>query len=61
MKKNNVLIGKHILPEHPVVIYLGASIFDDALKTQGVEVISVRWRPPREASLEIDALLKKYL
>jgi hypothetical protein len=53
-------VGK-ILPERPTFVYLGAPIFEDALRSQDVTLISTRWQPPREGSTEIDALLEKYL
>lgn len=53
-------IDKRILPDRTTILYIGAPIFNDALKMQNVEVAFVRWHPPREETSEINALLKKY-
>ncbi len=61
MTKNIRNTERRILPDRTTVIYIGAPIFNDALRMQDVEVAFVRWHPPREGTSEINALLKKFL
>ena len=41
------------------VINIGAKIFYDSLRDQGIEVIHVDWRPPAGGELELAKLLEK--
>jgi hypothetical protein len=44
-----------------VVVNIGAAVFEESLRRQGVEVVVVRWQPPREMSDDVAALLKDLL
>jgi hypothetical protein len=50
-----------LLGERQVVVNIGAAVFEESLRRQGVEVVVVRWQPPREMSDDVAALLKKLL
>jgi hypothetical protein len=39
------------------VVNVGLEIFEESLRTQGVQVVNVKWRPPREVSEDIKQLL----
>ena len=53
--------GLQILGEKTVVINIGLQTFEESLKNQEAEVVSVRWRPPRQNPADIEDLLKKML
>ncbi len=53
--------GLQILGALAVVINIGLQTFEESLKKQGAEVVSVRWRPPRQNPADIEDLLKKLL
>ena len=50
-----------LLGERQVVVNIGAAVFEESLRRQGVEVVVVRWQPPREMSDDVAALLKELL
>jgi hypothetical protein len=50
-----------LLGERQVVVNIGAAVFEESLRRQGVEVVVVRWEPPREMSDDVAALLKELL
>ena len=50
---------KSILKRKLKVINLGLEIFADDLKRQGVEVVSVDWKPPAGGDEELLRLLDK--
>ncbi len=43
------------------VINVGLEIFNDALKTQGVEVTQVTWQPPPKLEKEYEDILSRIL
>ena len=53
--------GLQILGEKAAVINIGLQIFEESLKKQSVQVVSVRWRPPRQNPADIENLLNKLL
>ncbi len=58
MKQSDVekLIGTKLK-----VINIGAKIFYDSLKDQGVKVIHVDWRPPASGEPDLAKLLEKLM
>ena len=50
-----------LLGKRHVVVNIGAAVFEESLRRQGVEVVVVRWQPPREMSDDVAALLKELL
>ncbi len=55
-KRADQLLGKK-----PVVVNIGLPTFAEALAKQGVEVITVRWSPPRQLAPDIKELLSHLL
>lgn len=43
------------------VLAVGASIFTESLKRQGVEVIEVDWSPPPELEKDLEDILSRML
>jgi hypothetical protein len=43
------------------VINIGLEIFNDALKSQGVDVVQVSWQPPPKLEKEYEDILSKML
>ena len=56
-KKNNK--DKTILAEKLKVINIGISTFADDLRSQGVDVVHVDWKPPAGGDVEMLKLLEK--
>jgi hypothetical protein len=50
---------KTILDEDLKVVNIGVSTFADDLRSQGVEVVNVDWKPPAGGDLEMLRLLEK--
>jgi hypothetical protein len=50
---------KTIIDEDLKVVNIGVSTFADDLRSQGVEVVSVDWRPPAGGDVEMLRLLEK--
>jgi hypothetical protein len=50
---------KTILTEKLKVVNIGVSTFADDLRSQGVEVVHVDWKPPAGGDLEMLKLLAK--
>jgi len=50
---------KSILSEKLKVINVGVSTFADDLRSQGVEVVHVDWKPPAGGDVEMMKLLEK--
>ena len=50
---------KTILNERLKVVNIGVSTFAEDLKSQGVEVVHVDWRPPAGGDAEMLRLLEK--
>ncbi len=50
-----------LLGEEKVVVNIGAAVFEESLRRQGVEVVVVRWQPPRDVPGDVAALLKELL
>jgi hypothetical protein len=48
-----------ILSETLKVVSIGVSTFADDLRSQGVEVVSVDWKPPAGGDVEMMKLLEK--
>ena len=59
-KTNQINPGK-ILGEKVFVINVGLKIFEEALKLQEVQVISVHFRPPHKPPQDLQAILSKIL
>lgn len=55
-KKSN---GRNILSQKLKVVNIGVSTFAEDLKSQGVEVVHVDWRPPAGGDAEMLRLLEK--
>jgi hypothetical protein len=55
-KSNN---GKTILTETLKVVNIGISTFADDLRSQGVDVVHVDWKPPAGGDVEMLKLLEK--
>ena len=51
--------GKNILTEKLKVVNIGISTFADDLRSQGVEVVHVDWKPPAGGDVEMLKLLEK--
>ena len=51
--------AEKLLGTKPRVINIGAKIFYDSLREQGVKVIQVDWRPPAGGDLDLAKLLEK--
>ena len=51
--------AKKLLGTKPKVINIGAKIFYDSLREQGVEVTHVDWRPPASGEPDLIKLLEK--
>jgi hypothetical protein len=56
-KKRNK--DKTILNERLKVVNIGVSTFSDDLRSQGVEVVHVDWKPPAGGDVEMLRLLEK--
>jgi len=50
---------KNILTEKLKVVNIGISTFADDLRSQGVEVVHVDWKPPAGGDVEMLKLLEK--
>ena len=50
---------KNILREKLKVVNIGISTFADDLRSQGVEVVHVDWKPPAGGDVEMLKLLEK--
>lgn len=50
---------KKLLDAEPKVINIGAKIFYDSLREQGVKAIHVDWRPPASGDPDLVKLLEK--
>jgi len=50
---------KSILSETLKVVNIGVSTFADDLRSQGVEVVAVDWKPPAGGDAEMLRLLEK--
>ena len=50
---------KNILREKLKVVNIGISTFADDLRSQGVEVVRVDWKPPAGGDVEMLKLLEK--
>jgi hypothetical protein len=50
-----------LLGEKVVIINLGLAVFEESLKRQGVEVVVVRWRPPRTVPADVASILSDLL
>jgi FdrA protein len=50
---------KTILTEKLKVVNIGISTFADDLRTQGVDVVHVDWKPPAGGDVEMLKLLEK--
>jgi hypothetical protein len=61
MSNSSYTEGFRILGEKTVMINVGLEAFAESLKQQNIEVVSVRWRPPRKNPADIEDLLKKML
>ena len=48
-----------ILTEKLKVVNIGISTFADDLRSQGVEVVHVEWKPPAGGDIEMQRLLEK--
>jgi len=48
-----------ILTEKLKVVNIGISTFADDLRSQGVEVVHVEWKPPAGGDTEMQRLLEK--
>ena len=55
-KKSN---GRNILSQKLKVVNIGVSTFAEDLKSQGVAVVHVDWRPPAGGDAEMLRLLEK--
>ncbi len=52
---------QRLLGENPVVVNIGLAVFEESLRRQGVDVVTVRWQPRRDVSEDIAALLDELL
>ncbi len=52
--EGNTLLGKTLK-----VVNIGVSTFADDLRSQGVEVVNVDWKPPAGGDIEMLRLLEK--
>jgi hypothetical protein len=50
---------KNILSQMLKVVNIGISTFGDDLRSQGVEVVDVDWKPPAGGDVEMSRLLEK--
>jgi hypothetical protein len=55
------LSGALLLGEKKVVVNMGVEVFEDSLRRQGIEVVVVRWQPPRELPQDVARLLDRLL
>ncbi len=51
--------GSSILTEDLKVVNIGISTFADDLRSQGVKVANVNWKPPAGGDVEMSKLLEK--
>ena len=59
MSKKKSETKKSILTETLKVVNVGIKTFDDDLRSQGVEVVHVDWKPPAGGDIEMLRLLEK--
>lgn len=59
MTEKNTSNEKTILTEKLKVVNIGISTFADDLRSQGVEVVHVDWKPPAGGDIEMLRLLEK--
>ena len=50
---------KRLLKKKLVVVNVGAEVFAESLKKQGVKTINVAWKPPAGGDKELAKLLEK--
>ena len=59
MSEKAISKEKTILTEKLKVVNIGISTFADDLRSQGVEVVHVDWKPPADGDIEMLKLLEK--
>ena len=55
------LPAAQLLGENKVVVNMGVEVFEESLRRQGIEVVVVRWQPPRDIPHDIARLLDELL
>ena len=59
MSEEKIGKAKNILTEKLKVVNIGISTFADDLRSQGVDVVHVDWKPPAGGDVEMLRLLEK--
>lgn len=59
MPRKKTKEGKTIFSQTLKVVNIGISTFGDDLRSQGIEVVDVDWKPPAGGDVEMSRLLEK--